>query len=209
MQENYEMQDSALYRAMISGDCAEVFKVASPEMFAPGARMELAFMLSRLQDRKDLAMAVMEEARRTGNGNVTRLIPDIATVGALAKGGYYANFVAADHARRLLLQIAVRLAEQAKTLPPEELYSLKDVTSQALLSVHVPGAVIEDDAWDLDFFTQLEQGDAQVHVPEHADTGGEVPDGRQGRRRQVDTRLPDADGGVVRRQHDEPRAGTV
>ena len=157
MDENYEMQDSALNRAMMRGEAADVFRIAKPEMFTPGARMDLAFMLVRLQDHTDLATAAMEESRRVGNMSVTRLIPDIVAVGAISSGAYYASFVATEHARREILVIATRLADRARVVPGEELPELQETASHALLNVSTPHSVEEDDAWDLEYFDRLER----------------------------------------------------
>jgi KaiC/GvpD/RAD55 family RecA-like ATPase len=155
--DNTEIEDSALYRALVAGEAPDVFRVAPPEMFTPGPRQDLAFMLQRMQDRSGLSTAAMEEAGRTGNTSLMRLIPEIVTVTAMSSGAYYAGFIATAHARRQIVAIGQRLVERAEKVDGEALPELQQAASDALMAVRTPHATIEDDSWDLDYFLALER----------------------------------------------------
>jgi KaiC/GvpD/RAD55 family RecA-like ATPase len=164
MTDNTEIEDSALYRALVAGEAPDVFRVAPPEMFTPGPRQDLAFMLQRMQDRTGLATAAME-AQRTGNVSLSRLIPEIVSVGAVSGGAYYAGFVAVAHARRAIVAIGQRLIERAEKVDGEALPELQQAASDALMAVQTPHAAVEDDSWDMDYFLSLEREEHKFTFP--------------------------------------------
>jgi KaiC/GvpD/RAD55 family RecA-like ATPase len=153
-----EIEDQALNRALLRGEAPDVFRIAPPHMFTPGPRQDLAFLLQRFQDRSGLATAAMEEAQRTGSVSIIRLIPEVVACEAVSSGPYYAGFVATAHARREIIAIGARLQQRAQQVAGEELPELQQAAADALLAVQTPNAVIEDDAYDMDYFLALERG---------------------------------------------------
>jgi hypothetical protein len=161
-----EIEDQALNRALRHGEAPEVFRIAPPECFTPGTRQDLAFMLNRFADRSgDLAVAAMEEAQRTGAISVVRLIPEIVAATAVSTGAYYANYIAVADARRRIKAIAAHLAQRADQVEGESLPELQQQAADALMAVRTPHAVVEDDAWDLDYFLSLTRGADQFTFP--------------------------------------------
>lgn len=160
-----EIEDQALHRALLCGEAPDVFRIAPPAMFTPGPRQDLAFTLSRMQDRTGLATAAMEEAQRTGQVAIARLIPEVVACAAMSSGAYYAGFIAVAHARRQIVAIGAHLQQRALQVPGEELPELQQAASDALMAVHTPHATVEDDAWDMDYFLSLEREEHKFTFP--------------------------------------------
>lgn len=162
-----EMQDACLYRALRHGEANDVFRIAPPDTFEPGPRHDLAIMLHRMHDRSDVATAAMGEAARLGMTSVQRLIPDIIAAGAawVSSGAYYAQYVAVSDARRRLVAIAQHLEQRAQTVDAQGLPELQQAASDALLAIPTIHGEIEDDAYDIDYFTSLMREESRFTFP--------------------------------------------